>query len=174
MRVAILGPLLWSLRAQTPGLMRLHFPVTAVCLFGYRPQITGNSNIGKVTLFGTQVGTQIGGSHDGTTGLLLWNQPTAVSGWFSGSVGDLRRKGSTSGSPDKRPGLLLRVAIRPNSFNLRLQPPGFDMDCRYVLGFPFWESNWRNYCSGSSVIRPGRNWAPGSTTGPIIHAISDG
>ena len=38
------------------------------------------------------------------------------------SVGDLRRTGSISSSPENWPGLWLRVSIRPNGVNLRLLP----------------------------------------------------
>ena len=54
--------------------------------------------------------------------LQLLNPRAAVFDWLSGSVGDLRRTGSTSGSPEKRPDLRLRVSIRPNGVNLRLRP----------------------------------------------------
>ena len=62
-------------------------------------------------------------------------------------------------------------------FSVRGGPAGVSpltWTARYVLGFPCWESNWQDYCPGSSVNRPGRNWASGSTTGLIICAINDG
>ena len=52
----------------------------------------------------------------------LLNPRAAVTDWLSGSVGDLCRTGSTSGSPENRPGLPLRVSIRPNGVNLLLRP----------------------------------------------------
>ena len=110
--------------------------------------------------------------------------------------------GLPSGSPENWPGFRLRVSIRPNGVNLRApasgrRPPGSSLfdpeDCLrfsarnaptivspltwtggYVFGFPCLESNWRDYCSGSSVNRQGRNWASGSTTVPIIGPINDG
>ena len=82
----------------------------------------GRLHLGRVTPVETQVATQIGGLHDGTTGLRILNLPAAVSDWFSGSVGDLRRMGSTSGSPKNRPDLRLRVSIRLNGVNLQHWP----------------------------------------------------
>ena len=169
-RVAKRGPVSRSLRTQTPGLMRLNIPVTAVCFFRLPSPDNGKLQLGQVTPVETQVATQIGGLHDGTTGLRIRNLPAAVSDWFSGSVGDLRRMGSTSGSPKNRPnGVNLQhwpgvrpsgppgssspgtglISVRSGGLSLVFRPgwahrhKSIDMDCRYVLGFPFWESNWR-------------------------------
>ncbi|KAK2170761.1 hypothetical protein NP493_1143g01000 [Ridgeia piscesae] len=97
----------------------------------------GRLQLVLVTPVGTQVGTQIDGSHDGTTGLQVRNLPAAVSDW---SV-PLRPKVS-SGARRHQPNCVTsrlfarlryfpnvrwpRVYIRPNGLRGSAGPPGTD------------------------------------------------
>ena len=122
--------------------------------------------------------------------LQLLNPRAAVSDWLFSSIGDLRRTGqppaprrtgrvSGFGPSSSGPQGSSLVSIQSGGMSpvFRLgqarRRKSHDMDCWVCAQILFWESNWRDYCPRSSFNRPGRNWASGNTTGPIICAIND-
>jgi len=165
LRVAKQGTVSWSRRAQTPGLMRLNFPETAVCFFGYRPWRPCGPDYTEEKPVGTHIGVPPAGHtwftlrlpnppvSDWSNGSPVWLRPELGRGfpWRlglpSGSgiarlVGDLRRTWSTSRFP---------LALE-NHLDLRFRPGGVsplfrperacrrkstDMDCRVSARIPF-------------------------------------